>query len=126
MHSRIGIHAAHVHPMRSLAVEIGARRDAGLTADLARLLLRGPDLRTALPAAAQHLRRLVHTGAPDSVDDVQPKRASSSWPPGPLNRIMRMSWTATGTVVPQAPRSSRTAMAPSRISRPSRVVRPIW
>jgi signal transduction histidine kinase len=45
--------------MRSLAVEIDARRDAGLTADLTRLLLCGPDLRTALPAAAQRLQRAL-------------------------------------------------------------------
>jgi signal transduction histidine kinase len=43
--------------VRSLAVEIDARQDADLTADLARLLLRGPDLRAALPAAAQRLQR---------------------------------------------------------------------
>ncbi|HEY0695389.1 MAG TPA: histidine kinase [Kribbella sp.] len=45
--------------MRSLAVEIDARRDAGLAADLARLLLCGPDPRTALPAAAQRLQRAL-------------------------------------------------------------------
>jgi signal transduction histidine kinase len=43
--------------MRSLAVEIDARQDADLTADLARLLLRGPDLSTALSATAQRLQR---------------------------------------------------------------------
>jgi signal transduction histidine kinase len=43
--------------IRSLAAEIDARQDAGLIADLARLLLRGPDLRTALPATAQCLRQ---------------------------------------------------------------------
>jgi signal transduction histidine kinase len=41
---------------RSLAVEADARQEADLTAELARLLLRGPDLRTALPAAARRLQ----------------------------------------------------------------------
>jgi hypothetical protein len=40
---------------RSLAVEVDAREEADLCANLARVLLRGPDLKTAQPAAAQHL-----------------------------------------------------------------------
>jgi len=44
---------------RSLAVEVEARREADLAADLARILLRAPDVRTAQPAAARHLARAL-------------------------------------------------------------------
>ena len=44
---------------RSLATEVDARGEADLTADLARILLRAPDLKTAQPAAAQHLVRTL-------------------------------------------------------------------
>jgi signal transduction histidine kinase len=42
---------------RSLAVRAEAWRDAALSAEIARLLLRAPDLTAALPAAARHLAR---------------------------------------------------------------------
>jgi signal transduction histidine kinase len=44
---------------RSLAVEVEARGEADLAADLARILLRAPDVRTAQPAAARHLARAL-------------------------------------------------------------------
>ena len=44
---------------RSLAVEIDARGEADLSADLARILLHMPDLKTAKPAAAQLLARAL-------------------------------------------------------------------
>jgi hypothetical protein len=44
---------------RSLAVGINARWEADLSADLARILLRAPDLTTAQPEAAQHLARAL-------------------------------------------------------------------
>jgi signal transduction histidine kinase len=44
---------------RSLAVEVDARAEADLSADLARILLHAPDLKTAQPAAAQHLARAL-------------------------------------------------------------------
>jgi signal transduction histidine kinase len=44
---------------RSLAIEIDARGEADLSADLARILLHAPDLKTAQPAAAQHLARAL-------------------------------------------------------------------
>jgi signal transduction histidine kinase len=44
---------------RSLAVEVEARREADLVAELARLMLRAPDLKTALPAAARRLARAL-------------------------------------------------------------------
>jgi signal transduction histidine kinase len=44
---------------RSLAVEIDARGEADLSADLARILLHAPDLKTAQPAAAWHLARAL-------------------------------------------------------------------
>ncbi|HZE31693.1 MAG TPA: DUF4118 domain-containing protein, partial [Actinoallomurus sp.] len=42
---------------RLLAVKVDAWRDATLSAELAGLLLRAPDLTAALPAAARHLAR---------------------------------------------------------------------
>jgi signal transduction histidine kinase len=42
---------------RSLAVEVDARGEADLYANLARVLLQSPDLKTAQPVAAQHLAR---------------------------------------------------------------------
>jgi signal transduction histidine kinase len=42
---------------RSLAVEADARTESDLAAELARLMLRAPDVRTALPAAAAQLAR---------------------------------------------------------------------
>jgi hypothetical protein len=44
---------------RSLAIEVDARGEADLAADLARILLRAPDLKTAQQAAAQHLARTL-------------------------------------------------------------------
>jgi K+-sensing histidine kinase KdpD len=44
---------------RSLAIEIDARGEADLSADLARILLHMPDLKTAKPAAAQLLARAL-------------------------------------------------------------------
>jgi signal transduction histidine kinase len=44
---------------QSLAVEVDARGEADLSADLARILLCAPDLKTAQPAAAQHLARTL-------------------------------------------------------------------
>ncbi|HEY0543490.1 MAG TPA: DUF4118 domain-containing protein [Actinoallomurus sp.] len=44
---------------RSLAIEVDARAEADLSADLARILLRAPDLKTAQPAAARHLARAL-------------------------------------------------------------------
>jgi signal transduction histidine kinase len=44
---------------RSLAVEVDARGEADLSANLARILLQEPDLKTAQPAAAQHLARAL-------------------------------------------------------------------
>jgi signal transduction histidine kinase len=44
---------------RALAVEVEARAEADLSAELARILLHGPDLETAQPAAAQHLVRAL-------------------------------------------------------------------
>ena len=44
---------------RSLALEIDARGEADLSADLARILLHAPDLKTAQPAAARHLARVL-------------------------------------------------------------------
>ncbi|HEY0543670.1 MAG TPA: DUF4118 domain-containing protein [Actinoallomurus sp.] len=44
---------------RSLALEIDARAEADLYADLARILLHAPDLKTAQPAAARHLARAL-------------------------------------------------------------------
>ncbi|MCW2859356.1 MAG: histidine kinase [Actinoallomurus sp.] len=44
---------------RSLAIEIDARGEADLAADLARILLHAPDLKTAQSAAAQHLARTL-------------------------------------------------------------------
>jgi signal transduction histidine kinase len=44
---------------RSLAVEVDARAESDLSADLARILLRAPDVKTAEPAAAQHLARAL-------------------------------------------------------------------
>jgi signal transduction histidine kinase len=44
---------------RSLAVEVDARGEADLSAELARILLRAPDLKTAQPAAARHLARAL-------------------------------------------------------------------
>jgi signal transduction histidine kinase len=44
---------------RSLAVEVDARGEADLSADLARILLCAPDLKTAQPEAAQHLVRTL-------------------------------------------------------------------
>ena len=44
---------------RSLADEADARGEADLSADLARILLRAPDLRTARPTAARHLARAL-------------------------------------------------------------------
>ena len=44
---------------RSLAVEVDARAEADLSADLARILLRAPDVKTATPAAARHLARAL-------------------------------------------------------------------
>jgi signal transduction histidine kinase len=44
---------------RSPAVEVDARGEADLSADLARILLYEPDLKTAQPEAAQHLARTL-------------------------------------------------------------------
>jgi signal transduction histidine kinase len=44
---------------RELAVEVDARGEADLAADLARILLRAPDVKTAQPAAARHLARTL-------------------------------------------------------------------
>jgi signal transduction histidine kinase len=44
---------------RSLAIEIDARGEAGLSADLARILLHMPDLETAKPAAARLLAQAL-------------------------------------------------------------------
>ena len=44
---------------RSLAVEVEARAEADLSAELARILLHGPDLKIAQPAAARHLARAL-------------------------------------------------------------------
>jgi signal transduction histidine kinase len=44
---------------RSLAVEVDARAEADLSADLARILLRAPDVETARPQAARHLARAL-------------------------------------------------------------------
>jgi signal transduction histidine kinase len=44
---------------RSLAVKVDARGEVDLSADLARVLLRAPDPKTALPAAAQRLARAL-------------------------------------------------------------------
>jgi hypothetical protein len=44
---------------RSLAVEVDARAEADLSADLARILLHAPDVKTAQPAAARHLARAL-------------------------------------------------------------------
>jgi signal transduction histidine kinase len=56
---------------RSLAVEVDARAEADLSAELARILLYAPDLKTAQPAAAKHLARalklpsaVIRLGAP--------------------------------------------------------------
>ena len=63
---------------RSLAVEVAAREEADLTADVARLLLRGPDLRMTLPAAARRLEQTlgipsasIELGAPHSDEQHQ-------------------------------------------------------
>jgi signal transduction histidine kinase len=45
--------------VRSLAVVVEARREADLSAELARILLHMPDLKTAQTAAAQHLARAL-------------------------------------------------------------------
>jgi signal transduction histidine kinase len=45
--------------VRSLAVEVEARKEADLVAELARLMLRAPDLTTALSAAARRLARTL-------------------------------------------------------------------
>jgi signal transduction histidine kinase len=44
---------------RSLATEVEARAEADLSAELARILLHMPDLKTAQPAAARHLARTL-------------------------------------------------------------------
>jgi signal transduction histidine kinase len=44
---------------RSLAAEVDARGEADLAADLARILLRAPDLKTARPAAERHLAQAL-------------------------------------------------------------------
>jgi signal transduction histidine kinase len=44
---------------RSLAVEVDARGEADLSAELARILLRAPDLETAGPVTAQYLARAL-------------------------------------------------------------------
>ena len=44
---------------RLLAVQLNAREEADLSAELARLLLRTPDLGTALPAAARRLAKIL-------------------------------------------------------------------
>jgi signal transduction histidine kinase len=44
---------------RSLAVEVEARAEADLSAELARILLHAPDLKAAQPAAARHLARAL-------------------------------------------------------------------
>jgi signal transduction histidine kinase len=44
---------------RSLAVEVDARAESDLSAELARILLRVPDVKTAEPAAARHLARAL-------------------------------------------------------------------
>jgi signal transduction histidine kinase len=44
---------------RSLAIETEARAEADLSADLARILLQAPDLKTAQPEAARHLARAL-------------------------------------------------------------------
>jgi signal transduction histidine kinase len=44
---------------RSLALEVDARGEADLSADLARILLRAPDVKTARPEAARHLARTL-------------------------------------------------------------------
>jgi signal transduction histidine kinase len=44
---------------RSLATEAEARTESDLTAEVARLMLRAPDLRTALPTAGRHLARVL-------------------------------------------------------------------
>jgi signal transduction histidine kinase len=43
----------------ALAIEVNARAEADLAAGLARILLRAPDLDTALPAATRHLARAL-------------------------------------------------------------------
>lgn len=53
---------------RSLTVEIEARTEADLAAELARLLLRAPDLKTALPAASQRLADTL--GLPSALIEV--------------------------------------------------------
>jgi signal transduction histidine kinase len=44
---------------RSLATEVDARAEADLSAELARILLHVPDVKTAQPAAARHLARAL-------------------------------------------------------------------
>jgi signal transduction histidine kinase len=50
---------SHAKLSRSLATEIEARAEADLSAELARILLRAPDVKTAQPAAARHLARAL-------------------------------------------------------------------
>jgi signal transduction histidine kinase len=44
---------------RSLAIEVEARAEADLSAELARILLHAPDVKTAQPEAARHLARAL-------------------------------------------------------------------
>jgi signal transduction histidine kinase len=74
----IGNADSHAKLARSLAIEIEARGEADLSAELARILLHAPDVKTAQPEAARHLARAlklpsaaIQLGAiPDDEDQV--------------------------------------------------------
>jgi signal transduction histidine kinase len=80
---------------RLLAGEVDARIDADLSATLARLLLRAPDLRTAMPAAARGLARTL--GLPSASIEPGPARPRD----GHLTFPLRGDDTLATLVVPE-------------------------